>query len=67
MNTMNPSITTTMTRPGSGITFGMPASGAYAMLPCAFADSVIDGPTRKRHVDVATERNQGTLVWSPPT
>lgn len=69
MSNMNPSITMTdtMTQSGNGIAFGMRASGAYAMLPCSFADSAIDGATQKRHVDVAFEHNPGTLGWSPPT
>jgi hypothetical protein len=55
--TVNP----TMTWSGDGI--AVPASGAYAMLPCSHAGQ----PTPKRHADVAFERNQGTSVWSPPT
>ena len=61
MSNLNPNIT--MTQAGNGIAFGMRASGAYAMLPCSLAGA----STQKRHVDVAFEHNQGTLVWSPPT
>ncbi len=65
MSNLNPN---TMMQSGNGIAFGMRASGAYAMLPCSVAtDSVIYGPTQKRHVDVAFEHNPGTFVWSPPT
>jgi hypothetical protein len=63
---MNTNANVTMTQSGNGIAFGLRASGAYAMRPCALFGIFTDGPTHKRHVDVATE-HQGTLVWSPPT
>lgn len=71
MNTMIPNLNATMTQAGNGIAFGMRASDGYAQsvmeLPCSFAGAVVNGPTWKRHADVAIEHDQGTLVWSPPT
>lgn len=55
-------INATATRPATG----MRASGSYALPMCAFVGSVIGQPTLERHVDVATKRNPGTHVWSPP-